>query len=61
VHTVQFMYVNKAAFTPDTCSPDTSYIRLYPLSPSVSCIDDKIVVNAAFFIILYYVYDFIIK
>jgi len=26
--------VSNAAFTPDTCSPDTSCIHLYPLSPS---------------------------
>jgi len=36
-----------AAFTPDTCSPDTSCIHLYPLSPSIlSCIGDKSVVTA---------------
>ena len=27
----QVMMVSDAAFTPDTCSPDTSYIHLYPL------------------------------
>ena len=46
--TVYFNQSN-AAFTPDTCSPDTSCIHLYPLSPSttlhVSCINDKIVVT----------------
>jgi len=35
-----------AAFTPDTCSPDSSCIHLYPLSPSTSYIGDKIVVTA---------------
>ena len=34
--------VNNAAFTPDT----SSCIHLHPLSPSVSCIGDKIVVTA---------------
>jgi len=36
--TVSYGIVNRnAAFTPDTCSPDTSCSHLYPLSPS-TCI-----------------------
>jgi len=47
--TVRGLSKSNAAFTPDTCSPDTSCIHLYPYRRlHVSCIGDKIVVTATY-------------